>query len=158
MLTYIINIMYFPPLLVILYLGSDVPMKLKVVFLLLLPWSLRWTVINLLEKLNFMLYYQWIVASRPHVQGNIQVTRLALMEAHQHFSYRNGFLDTCAYDIHFLQVFTVPNHIGQSERKLATQAAQSSYLEPPSFGPAGSVLVVELANRIDGWTRFSKPF
>ncbi|XP_035845766.1 uncharacterized protein LOC110866116 [Helianthus annuus] len=48
MLTYIINIMYFPPLLVILYLGSDVPMKLKVVFLLLLPWSLRWTVINLL--------------------------------------------------------------------------------------------------------------
>ncbi|MFS7967320.1 hypothetical protein Hanom_Chr09g00784401 [Helianthus anomalus] len=48
MLTYIINIMYFSPLLVILYLGSDVPMKLKVVFLLLLPWSLRWTVINLL--------------------------------------------------------------------------------------------------------------
>ncbi|MFS7967319.1 hypothetical protein Hanom_Chr09g00784391 [Helianthus anomalus] len=83
---------------------------------------------------------------------------LALMEAHKHFSYRNGFLDTRAYDIHFLQVFTVPNHIGQSERQLATQAAQSSYLEPSSFGPAGIVLVVELANRIDGWTRFSKPF
>ncbi|MFS7987374.1 hypothetical protein Hanom_Chr11g01021781 [Helianthus anomalus] len=104
-------------------LGSDVPMKLKVVFLLLLPWYLRWTVINLLEKLNFMLYYQWIVASRPHKQGNIEVTRLALMEAHQHFSFRNGILDTRAYDIQFLQVFKVSNHIGQSERKLATQSA-----------------------------------
>ncbi|MFS7911430.1 hypothetical protein Hanom_Chr02g00118001 [Helianthus anomalus] len=83
MLTYIINIMYFSPLLVILYLGSDVPMKLKVVFLLFLPWSLRWTVINLLEKLSIMLYYQWISASRPHVQGTIEVTRFVQFQKHK---------------------------------------------------------------------------
>ncbi|KAJ0884657.1 hypothetical protein HanPSC8_Chr10g0436331 [Helianthus annuus] len=30
-----------------------------------------------------MLYYQWIVASRPHIQGNIEVTRFVQFQKHK---------------------------------------------------------------------------